>query len=390
MVPSQVTDSGMTLNAVPASIRVTVTTAGSKAGTTRVTMACRAVTISQATGTGSVASWGIEAWPPRPMTLIWNSSQEASMVPARQATRPDGIMGVMWMAKARSTSPWVLSRPSDEHHPGAAVPLLARLEHQHHPPGQLRPVRRQQAGRADQHGDVGVVAAGVHLAVDRGGEIEPGVLRHFQGVHVGPQQGGRSGPVAVEGGDHRGGGAAGGRLQTEAVERLEHGLLGHGQVQPGLRVAVDAPAQLDRLARPGRPLRRPGPGPAAGWGMGRRLHPVVPWSSVASSVRLLSVRGRRPWGEGPSECPGLPGHGDPEAEDAGFDGGRARSAAGASARRGGRSSSATEPDRADVVAANSPEMMEVAQGRPGGGGRARGPPPGWRSRSSRRPGGPSG
>ncbi len=61
MVPSQVTDSGMTLNAVPASIRVTVTTAGSNAGTTRVTMDWRAVTISQATGTGSVASCGIEA-----------------------------------------------------------------------------------------------------------------------------------------------------------------------------------------------------------------------------------------------------------------------------------------------------------------------------------------
>ena len=105
MVPSQVTDSGMTLNAVPASIRVTVTTAGSNAGSTRVTIACRAVTISQATGTGSVASWGIEAWPPRPMTVIWNSSQDAIMVPARQATRPDGMTGVTWMAKARSTGP---------------------------------------------------------------------------------------------------------------------------------------------------------------------------------------------------------------------------------------------------------------------------------------------
>src|SRR6202041_416446 len=89
MVPSQVTVSGMTLKAVPALIRVTVNTAGSNAGRPRVTMACRAVTISQATGTGSVASWGIEACPPRPVTVMQNSSQDAIMVPARQDTRPE-------------------------------------------------------------------------------------------------------------------------------------------------------------------------------------------------------------------------------------------------------------------------------------------------------------
>ena len=51
----------MTLNAVPAWMRVTVTTAGSNAGTTRVTIDWAAVTIWQATGTGSTASWGMEA-----------------------------------------------------------------------------------------------------------------------------------------------------------------------------------------------------------------------------------------------------------------------------------------------------------------------------------------
>ena len=189
MVPSQITDSGMTLKAVPASIRVTVTTAGSKAGTTRVTMDCRAVTISQATGTGSVASCGMEAWPPRPMTLIWNSSAEAIMVPARQASKPDGITGVTWMAKARSIWPWALSSPSSIMVLGPAVALLAGLEHENDPASQVPAASVQDLGGTEEHGHVGIVAAGVHPPVDLRGEFEVGVLGHLECVHVGPKQG---------------------------------------------------------------------------------------------------------------------------------------------------------------------------------------------------------
>ena len=39
-------------------------TAGSKAGTRRVIMVCQAPTISAATGIGSTAWSGIDAWPP--------------------------------------------------------------------------------------------------------------------------------------------------------------------------------------------------------------------------------------------------------------------------------------------------------------------------------------
>ena len=55
--------SGMTLVVVPALIDPTVTTAGSKTSTRRVTNDCSAPTISQATGIGSAAKCGIEAWP---------------------------------------------------------------------------------------------------------------------------------------------------------------------------------------------------------------------------------------------------------------------------------------------------------------------------------------
>ena len=49
---------GMMLLVVPASMRPTVTTAGSKTSIRRVTISCSACTISQAIGTGSRARWG--------------------------------------------------------------------------------------------------------------------------------------------------------------------------------------------------------------------------------------------------------------------------------------------------------------------------------------------
>ena len=70
MVPVSFAASGITLNVVPPSIRAIVTTTGLAASKRRVTIACKAVTISQATGTGSSVSCGMEAWPPRPRTVI--------------------------------------------------------------------------------------------------------------------------------------------------------------------------------------------------------------------------------------------------------------------------------------------------------------------------------
>ena len=93
---------------------------------------------------------------------------------------------------------------------GAVVALLAGLEHERDPPAEVAAAVGEQLGGAGEHGDVGVVPAGVHHAVDRAGVVEAGVLRHRQGVHVAPQQDRRAGRVAVEGGDDRGGRRAGG------------------------------------------------------------------------------------------------------------------------------------------------------------------------------------
>ncbi len=55
IVPSISAVSGITLFVVPALIRPTVTTDGSKTSMLRVTIVCSACTISQATGIGSRA-----------------------------------------------------------------------------------------------------------------------------------------------------------------------------------------------------------------------------------------------------------------------------------------------------------------------------------------------
>jgi hypothetical protein len=80
--------SGMTLLVEPASMWATVTTAGSKASTRRVTIDCRARTISAATGIGSAAACGSEACPPRPCTTIRHWSAAAIIGPGRTLTLP--------------------------------------------------------------------------------------------------------------------------------------------------------------------------------------------------------------------------------------------------------------------------------------------------------------
>ena len=70
IVPSSSALSGITLPVVPAAIFVTLITTGSNASIRRVTKLDSAVTISHATGIGSSASCGIEAWPPRPVSAI--------------------------------------------------------------------------------------------------------------------------------------------------------------------------------------------------------------------------------------------------------------------------------------------------------------------------------
>src|SRR5438093_1000369 len=81
MVPSRLAVSGITLRVVPASIFATVTTAGSKTLTWRVTSVWNACTISHAIGIGSRQSCGADACPPRPSTTTCSVSPDAMAGP---------------------------------------------------------------------------------------------------------------------------------------------------------------------------------------------------------------------------------------------------------------------------------------------------------------------
>ena len=125
------------------------------------------------------------------------------------------------------------------------IALLAGLEHEEDPPGELIATPREEPGRAREHGDVRVVAAGVHHAVDLGGERKPGIFVHGQRVHVGAQEDGRPRPRALQRGDHRREAVALARGQPQTVERLEDGCLRARQVQAKLGVAMDPAPEID-------------------------------------------------------------------------------------------------------------------------------------------------
>ena len=59
--------------------------------------------ISAATGIGSLARCGVEAWPPRPVTMIEMTSADAIKGPPFVHNEPDGRFGAMCKAKAPST-----------------------------------------------------------------------------------------------------------------------------------------------------------------------------------------------------------------------------------------------------------------------------------------------
>ena len=89
MVPAISAVSGITLSVVPAAILAMVTTAGSKTLTSRVTIVWMACTIAHATGIGSSAAAGLDACPPRPVTVMCSVSAAAIAGPRRTATTPD-------------------------------------------------------------------------------------------------------------------------------------------------------------------------------------------------------------------------------------------------------------------------------------------------------------
>ena len=132
-----------------------------------------------------------------------------------------------------------------EHHLCPAVSFFARLEHEQDPAGELVAPAGEEARRRDEHRHVGVVTAGMHRAVHPRGVVEPGVLRHGEGIHVASQQRRRAVAPAVEHGDYRGRLATCRDLEAEPVDRLEYDRLGPREVEADLGMGVDLPPESD-------------------------------------------------------------------------------------------------------------------------------------------------
>jgi hypothetical protein len=82
--------------------------------------------------------------------------------------------------------PEPLHQAVPHHLAAAAAPLLRRLENHHRRAGEIAGLG-EIFGRAEQHGRVPVMAAGVHLAGRRGAVRQVGLLGDRQRVHVGAQ-----------------------------------------------------------------------------------------------------------------------------------------------------------------------------------------------------------
>ena len=103
-VPSMNAVSGITLLVVPATICAMVSTAGWWASTRRVRAVCSAPTIAAAAGTGSSASCGAEACPPRPVTVTRIASAAAISGP-RPGVQLPGRQGRADVQRVRGVRP---------------------------------------------------------------------------------------------------------------------------------------------------------------------------------------------------------------------------------------------------------------------------------------------
>ena len=130
----------------------------------------------------------------------------------------------------------------------AVADLLGRLEDELHlAAGQLILHVTEDLGRAQEHGHVVVMAAGVHDAVVLGGKGQAGALLHGQGVDVGTEHDGLAGAAGVQRGDETGVVREGLDLQAHGLHVLDQGLGGLNLLEAQLRVLVVVSASLDDI-----------------------------------------------------------------------------------------------------------------------------------------------
>ena len=135
-------------------------------------------------------------------------------------------------------------------HAKGAGDFLVGLEDEFNRSGKGVRVLRQNFGRHQQHGHVGIVAAGVHHPRILGTVRELVFLGHRQSVHIGPEHQHRTGTRSFQQGDYPGpGNAAGGHPQVLKVG-FDH-LCGAMLFESQLGMLVEIPAQRDQFVPAG-------------------------------------------------------------------------------------------------------------------------------------------
>ena len=172
--------------------------------------------------------------------------EEAAAAHAHAGLHADGAPGQVGGHMDGKDRVRTLQHPGLQQRPASAGELLRRLKHQPDPAGQRLPLLREKGGGPQQHGGVGVVAAGVHDAGDLGGKGQAGLLLDGQGVHVRPQQHRGTGAAAANLSHHAGvpyraeGDGPGGQL-------LPYPAAGLKLLEPQLGLPVEGTAQAHHI-----------------------------------------------------------------------------------------------------------------------------------------------
>ena len=135
----------------------------------------------------------------------------------------------------------VLHHAGFDHRLGTAVGglLLGGLEYQLHSAADFITHAAEDLCDAQQHGNVGVMAAGVHITGVLAGEVEAGGLGHGQAVYVGAHGDAAAGQVALDKRDGAGGQRAFHAVYAEALQELDYLLGGAELLVAHLGVAVE-------------------------------------------------------------------------------------------------------------------------------------------------------
>ncbi len=160
-VPSSRTRLGITLWVVPPLIAPIVTTAGSIGSMLRETTCCTrddelrgdVDRVDREVGRGAVAALALDGDLDRVARRVERALAEADLA---------GRVGRGEVQPVRALDAEAFQHAVLDHRLGAALAFLGRLEQEADRAGDLGSARHHDAGRAEQHRDVAVVAAGVH------------------------------------------------------------------------------------------------------------------------------------------------------------------------------------------------------------------------------------